>query len=641
MPAQIQSLSHLSTLKSTITTVQELSSRVLALQRWRETGETLGNLALADLTIDTFNVSGPQAKGLYFDGVNKLSLSAADATRPGAISTGAQVIPGAKTFPALITASLGATSGAATLPLTSALGATSGDILLKLGSTVASGSMASNAKLVSFRTGIGGVESEKGYLDNTGKLSINAELSFGRILRDTSALGIWGVSGIGNGQTLAMFETLNNLSSGYLLKLLNFGTVKFSVDVNGVTNVVGNITAANLSGTNTGDITLAAFGTSPNANGATLTGQVLNLEPASISRPGGVSTVAQVFSGVKTMHVEGNNTTLATLSSNELQIESSKGTPNVPVLKLISFTTPVAQFYSSTAGAAVVEGLLSLALIAGGTTALTAASTGNVTITGAVTASNLSGTNTGDVTIGAFSATPSSVGATLTVPQIINLTAADATNPGGVSINAQTFGGVKTADGWTGTNANTSTTIGVLTAQLRAVATGASGIPVVEFVGNGTTRGIIFGGTTGNFGYNAVGGSHVFFNNGTSLAAITPTEVRPATAGGLDLGSSTIQWARAYLTSISLKGTINGTAGTSATANNASGRNVLSSGSTTYTITNSLVSTSSIILVTVNSTGQATSSTVRAVPAAGSFTVVFSSAVTADTTFSWLVLAAF
>ncbi len=54
-------------------------------------------------------------------------------------------------------------------------------------------------------------------------------------------------------------------------------------------------------GTNTGDVTLAAIGSSANANGATLTAQVLNLEPASASFGGIVTTGTQTFAGAKTL----------------------------------------------------------------------------------------------------------------------------------------------------------------------------------------------------------------------------------------------------------------------------------------------------------------------------------------------------
>lgn len=54
------------------------------------------------------------------------------------------------------------------------------------------------------------------------------------------------------------------------------------------------------SGGGGGSLTLAAIGSAPNANGATLTGTVLNLEPADASFGGVVSTAAQNFTGEKT-----------------------------------------------------------------------------------------------------------------------------------------------------------------------------------------------------------------------------------------------------------------------------------------------------------------------------------------------------
>lgn len=54
------------------------------------------------------------------------------------------------------------------------------------------------------------------------------------------------------------------------------------------------------SGTNTGDITLAAIGSSANANGASLSGQVLTLQPASASFGGVLTTGTQTIAGAKT-----------------------------------------------------------------------------------------------------------------------------------------------------------------------------------------------------------------------------------------------------------------------------------------------------------------------------------------------------
>ncbi len=53
-------------------------------------------------------------------------------------------------------------------------------------------------------------------------------------------------------------------------------------------------------GTNTGDVTLGVLGSTPNANGASLSGQVLALQPASASFGGVVSSTTQTFAGVKT-----------------------------------------------------------------------------------------------------------------------------------------------------------------------------------------------------------------------------------------------------------------------------------------------------------------------------------------------------
>lgn len=62
-----------------------------------------------------------------------------------------------------------------------------------------------------------------------------------------------------------------------------------------------NAGAVNLSGTNTGDVTLGAVGSSANANGASLSGQVLTLQPASASFPGVVTTGTQTIAGAKTV----------------------------------------------------------------------------------------------------------------------------------------------------------------------------------------------------------------------------------------------------------------------------------------------------------------------------------------------------
>lgn len=68
--------------------------------------------------------------------------------------------------------------------------------------------------------------------------------------------------------------------------MVNNTTQSFS----GNKTFTGTIAASNLSGTNTGDVTLAAFGSTPNANGLSLSAQALNLQPADATHSGGLSS---------------------------------------------------------------------------------------------------------------------------------------------------------------------------------------------------------------------------------------------------------------------------------------------------------------------------------------------------------------
>ncbi|HSE56758.1 MAG TPA: hypothetical protein VLB02_01590, partial [Candidatus Paceibacterota bacterium] len=103
------------------------------------------------------------------------------------------------------------------------------------------------------------------------------------------------------------------------------GNNHLTIATNGAATFSSTLAASNLSGTNTGNVTLGAIGSSANANGATLTGQVLNLEPASGSFGGVVTTGSQTFAGVK-----GLNTGLRVVGSTNdtaiLSIETSQST---------------------------------------------------------------------------------------------------------------------------------------------------------------------------------------------------------------------------------------------------------------------------------------------------------------------------
>jgi hypothetical protein len=73
-----------------------------------------------------------------------------------------------------------------------------------------------------------------------------------------------------------------------------------SLSTSGNITASGSVSGSNLSGANTGDVTLGAFGSTPDAKGASLSGQILTMQPADGSNPGLVSAATQSFGGKKT-----------------------------------------------------------------------------------------------------------------------------------------------------------------------------------------------------------------------------------------------------------------------------------------------------------------------------------------------------
>lgn len=112
-----------------------------------------------------------------------------------------------------------------------------------------------------------------------------------------TTVGTFSVSSQVNGATITGTTITFGPADATNPGMVSTGTQIFA----GNKTFTGTISASNLSGTNTGDLTLAAVGSSPNANGATLTGQVLNLQPASGTQPGILTTGAQTIAGLKTI----------------------------------------------------------------------------------------------------------------------------------------------------------------------------------------------------------------------------------------------------------------------------------------------------------------------------------------------------
>ncbi len=139
---------------------------------------------------------------------------------------------------------------------------------------------------------------------------------------------------------------------------------------------------ATVSNTNTGDITLASVGSSPAAAGASLSGQVLTLQPADGTNPGVITTGSQTIAGTKTFSstisgsINGNAATVTT-NANLTGGVTSVGNA-ATVITNANLTGPVTSTGNATA---IANGAISNAMLANSAVA------------------NLSGTNTGDQTI--------------------------------------------------------------------------------------------------------------------------------------------------------------------------------------------------------------------------------------------------
>jgi hypothetical protein len=185
--------------------------------------------------------------------------------------------------------------------------------------------------------------------------------------------------------------------------LVNLSTQTFA----GNKTFTGTIAASNLSGTNTGNVTLAAVGAVPNANGASLSGQILNLQPANTSFPGALTAADwNTFNNKQNALTFGNLTDVGTDG-----IVVTGGTGAV-----IGSGTSIAQQVADTTH----NGYLS--------------STDWNTFNG----------KQSTVTVGALDAQAANAQGLALVSNVLSTQSADATHPGMVNTTTQTMAGAKT-----------------------------------------------------------------------------------------------------------------------------------------------------------------------------------------------------
>ena len=281
-----------------------------------------------------------------------IALEYADGTHPGIVSTGAQTFAGTKTFSSTISGSI--SGNAATVTTNANL---TGDVTsVGNATTLATVNVSPGTTTLSTITTNG-----KGLVTSNSSASTTGS---GNVVLATSPTLV--TPNLGTPSTL-VGTNITGTASG-----LTAGTVTTNANLTGVVTSVGNATSiaagaitntmlangavANLSGTNSGDITLTAVGAAPSANGATLSGQALTLQPADATHPGVVTTGAQTFAGAKTFSSTivgsingnaatvttnanltgdvtsvGNATTLATVNSNVGSFGSNTGIPSFTV----------------------------------------------------------------------------------------------------------------------------------------------------------------------------------------------------------------------------------------------------------------------------------------------------------------------
>lgn len=277
-------------------------------------------------TVGAYDSQAAVLDGLQIIGTTIYAQSA-DVTNPGMVNTGVQSFAGAKTFTGNISAAnlSGTNTGDQTITLTGDVtGSGTGSFAATISALAVTNAKIANAT-IDLTTKVTGVLPEanggthqstytKGdllYASAANTLSKLGIGSTGQLLNvDVTGIPAWvgsavSVNTVGaidsqspsaDGATIVGTSIFFQSASATDVGMVNTTVQSFAGDK----TFVGNIIAANLSGTNSGDITLAAVGTVPNANAASLTGQVLNLQPADGTNPGVLTAGAQTIGGAKT-----------------------------------------------------------------------------------------------------------------------------------------------------------------------------------------------------------------------------------------------------------------------------------------------------------------------------------------------------
>jgi len=263
--------------------------------------------------------STPNANAATLTG-SALNLEPASASFGGVVTTGTQTFGGAKTFNSSITATSLAITGGTSAQFLKANGSVDSNIYLTTSNAATTylaltgGSLTGNLEILN---------GNNFYLYNTGSTTYwwqrnNAntyELKYGASTTPLTILNT-GEATFLSSVTATSFVKTSGTSAQILAADGSVITAGTNITISG-----GTIAASG----GGGSITLSAIGSTPNANAATLTGSALNLEPASASFGGVVTTGTQTFGGAKTFNSNITATSLIKSGGTSAQILAADG----------------------------------------------------------------------------------------------------------------------------------------------------------------------------------------------------------------------------------------------------------------------------------------------------------------------------
>lgn len=344
----------------------------------------------------------------------------------------------------------------------------------------------------------------------------------------------WSPLGSGGGTSVT---TINGLSGPV--------TLAAGTGINISDNGIDTITI-----TNTQDaLTLAAFGSSPNDNAASLSGQVLTLQPADATHPGGVSTTTQTFTGVKTFNnaiyaaggidvasTGGTDTlTIGITNADVINIGRSGATinlqgdtfyQNVTNLQVTDKLFDVN--YGGSAGSGsdagfniiennIAEGYVKTSADRNSWSFKAPNTAGIVTLTPGASGFTIDQASHNPLTLAAIGSTPNANGATLT-GQVLNLEPASDTFGGVVTTGAQTLAGVKTF--------SSAPIMSALTASQAVVTNGSKALASLAYTDANTGSTLVSRTSAGYFS-----GGVITATNHLSMASSVTTAAGTTTLG--------------------------------------------------------------------------------------------------------------